>query len=215
MKRIAWPRRLLAILGVALLSAVAAAALPDNPYQRWQLIENTLYGNATWAYERIRFDPEPVDVAVIGSSRTLLGLSGPRIAAKLAADGVPLHVANLSVIEDGRNIQWAVARELFRDKRPKVLVMVIVATFHPWGHPGFKYVAPAAALVAPPAPVLHNWLSDLVYLPYRQLELAAARVAPGAFGLRPGFDPQVYAAKPVDFTVSRTLADEARLHVQP
>ncbi len=210
MKRVAWPRRLAAILGAALLSAVAAAALPDNPYQRWQLIENTLYGQATWDYERIHFDPEPIDVAIIGSSRTLLGLSGPRIAEKLAADGLPLHVANLSVIEDGRNIQWAVARELFKAKRPKLLVMVMGPDFHPWGHPGFRYVAPAAGLAAPPVPLLHNWLQDLVYLPFRQMELAAARVVPDAFGLRPRFDPAVYAAKPVDYTVSRTLADGKR-----
>ncbi|MBV8971433.1 MAG: hypothetical protein JO290_03985 [Sphingomonadaceae bacterium] len=210
MKRLRWPRPLLAILGVALLSAVGAAALPDNPYQRWQLIENTLYGNATWAYERIHFDPAPIDVAIIGSSRTLLGLSGPCIAEKLAADGLPLNVANLSVIEDGRNIQWAIARELFRFKKPRVLVMVMGSSFHPWGHPGFKYIAPAAGIAAPPAPLLHNWPLDLIYLPYRQIELAGAALLPHAFGLRPAFDPAIYRAKPIDFTVSQTLADGKR-----
>ncbi len=52
-----WPARLLAILGLAFLTAAAAATLPDHPYQRWQLVENTLYANATWAYERIHLRP--------------------------------------------------------------------------------------------------------------------------------------------------------------
>lgn len=211
MRRMAWSGRLLAILGVAVLSAAVAAALPDNPYQRWQLVENTLYANATWSYERIHFDPRPIDVAIIGSSRTQLGLSAPRVARDLAAAGQPLAVANLSVIEDGRNIQWAVANELFKAKRPRVMVMVVGATFHPWGHPGFKYVAPAAALAAPPVPLLHNYFKDLIYLPYRQLELAAAAVAPSLSGLRAGFDPVRYAAKPVDYSEPQTLADGKRL----
>jgi len=63
-KRPNWIGSLIAIGGVALAAAVGAAALPDNPYQRWQLIENTLYANATWSYERMHFDPAPIDVAI-------------------------------------------------------------------------------------------------------------------------------------------------------
>ncbi len=207
MKRFPWVRGAALFFVAVLVFAVGAAALPDNPYQRWQLIENTLYANATWSYERIHFDPEPIDVAILGSSRTQLGLSAPRVAAKLAADGVPLHVANLSVIEDGRNIEWAVANELFKAKAPRVIVMVVGASFHQWGHPGFKYVAPALAVAAPPAPFLHNSLADLIYLPYRQMTLFAAYVAPGLFDLRPDFDPARFAAKPVDYSVTQTLPD--------
>ncbi len=211
MRRRNWAAKLLAILGVALLAAVGAAALPDHPYQRWQLIENTLYGNATWSYERIHFDPRPVDVAIIGASRAQLGLSAPRVAERLAAAGVPLEVANLSVIEEGRNIEWAIADELFKVKRPKVLVLSISERYNLWGHPGFKYVAPGGALVSPPAPLLHNSLGDLAYLPYRQLMLFAASLAPSLFDLRDDFDPERYAAKPTDYSQTRVLADGKRI----
>ena len=206
-----WPLTLIAILGTALVAAAGAAALPDNPYQRWQLVEHTLYANATWSYERIRFDPAPIDVAVLGASRSLMGLSAPRVAADLAAAGRPLTVANLSVVEDGRNLDWAIADELFRAKRPKVVVVMIGESVHRWGHPGFKYVAPAGAVAAPPAPLLHNSLADLAYLPYRQLTLFAARLAPGVAGLRDAFDPAAFAAKPDDYTRSQTLADGKRI----
>lgn len=205
--RLRWTPRLVAILAVALLAAVGAAALPDKPYERWQLIENTLFANATWSYERINFDPRPIDVAIIGASRTQLGLSAPRIAARLAAAGLPLEVANLSVIEDGRNMEWAIADQLFRAKRPKLLVIGISEHTHRWGHPGFRYVAPSAAIVAPPEPFLHDWLRDLAYLPYRQLVLFTASFAPSPFGVHEHFDRARYAAKPVDYSQSRVLAD--------
>lgn len=205
--RIGWGLRFAAILGVAVLGAIAAATLPDHPYQRWQLVEDTLYANATWSYERLHFDPRPVDVAILGASRTLMGLSAPRIAATLSAAGTPLAVANLSVIEDGRNLQWAIADELFRTKRPRVVVVMINETVHRWGHPGFRYVAPAAAVAAPPDPLLHNSPTDLIFLPYRQPMLFAAAAAPGLVGLRDRFDPVRYAAKTSDYSVSHTLAD--------
>lgn len=211
MKRPNWIGSLIAIGGVALAAAVGAAALPDNPYQRWQLIENTLYANATWSYERMHFDPAPIDVAIIGSSRAQLGLSAPAVTARLAALGHPLHVANLAVVEDGRNIEWAIADELFRTKHPQVIVLAVEETVHLWGHPGFKYVAPAAAIVAPQALVLHNAKEDVPYLPYRQLMLAGAAFAPGWFGLHPRFDPARFAAKPDDYTVTRVLADGKRI----
>lgn len=206
-----WLRILLSILGIAFLVAVAAAALPDNPYQRWQLVENTLFANATWSYERIYFDPRPVDVAIIGSSRSQIGLSAPRIAARLAALGAPATVANMSVIEDGRNIEWAIADELFRVKHPKLLVVLINEDFNRWGHPGFKYVAPAAAVAWPPAAFLHNSLYDIAYLPFRQLKLFAATIAPAVFDLRLGFDPQHYAQSPIDYSISQTLPDGKRI----
>ncbi len=207
MKTLGWAGRLAAIFGVAVAAAVAAAALPDHPYQRWQLVENTLYSNATWSYERIHFDPRPIDVAILGSSRAQLGLSAPLIAERLAARGLPLAVANLAVIEDGRNLQWAIVDELVRTKRPKTIVLTIAATVHPWGHPGFRYVAPAGAVAAPRAWLLHNAKDDIPYLPYRQLFLAGAAMAPRWFALRDHFDPALFAAKPDDYTVSRQLAD--------
>lgn len=195
------------MLGIAFVAAVLASALPDNPYQRWQLVEDTLFSNATWSYERIHFDPRPVDIAIIGSSRSQIGLSAPRIAARLASLGARATVANMSVIEDGRNIEWAIVDELFKVKRPKLLVVLVNEDFSHWGHPGFKYVAPAAAVALPPVPFLHNSLYDITYLPFRQLKLFAANAAPRVFGLRKAFDPVRYAERPVDYSISQVLPD--------
>lgn len=209
-----WSAKLFGILGAALGAAVAASALPDNPYQRWQQVENTLYANAAWSYERIHFDPRPVDVAIIGSSRSQIGLSAPRIAASLAALGSPATVANMSVIEDGRNIEWAIVNELFKIKHPRLIIVGINEDYNRWGHPGFKYVASAAALAWPPAPFLHNSLYDVTYLPYRQMRLFAASLFPDAFGLRTRFDRVRYNTLPTDFTTSQVMTDGVLIDMQ-
>ncbi len=214
MRHLNWAAAFLGILASALIAAVAAAALPDNAYQRWQQVEGTLYGNAAWSYERIHFDPRPVDVAIIGSSRSQIGLSAPRIAARIAALGHPATVANMSVIEDGRNLEWAVVDELFKVKQPKLLIISINEEYNRWGHPGFKYVAPSAAVAWPPAPFLHNSLYDITYLPYRQMRLFAASLFPDFFGLRTAFDPARYATLPTDYTTTQTMADGVVIDMQ-
>ncbi len=85
MRRAGWPRILLTILAVGLVAAVAAALLPDNPYQRYATLDHTIQNRVRWIYERLHFDPTPVDVAVIGPSRSGAGVSSPRLEADLAA----------------------------------------------------------------------------------------------------------------------------------
>jgi hypothetical protein len=69
-----------------------------------------------------------------------------------------------------------------------------------YGHAVFKYIAPASAIVAPPAPLLHNYIYDLGYLPARQVKLFAARFLPYLLGLRDTFDPAIYARTQSDYT---------------
>ena len=45
-------------------------------------------------------------------------------------------------------------------------------------------------MVNPGYPTNLKYLSDLIYLPYRQMRLFAADVAPGVVGLTKTFDPR-------------------------
>ena len=199
-------RTICASLATALALCAGACLLPDNPYQRWQLVDSAdadggIFANLRWAYERMHFDDRPIDIAVVGPSKTMNGVSAPRIEEQLASRGITAHVANFSAVAAGRNLQWAVVHELLKTKSPKVIVVGVDA--HPffYGHPAFKYVAPASAMIAPPAPLLHNYFRDLAYLPSRQVKLFAARFFPDLFGLRDKFDPAIYAASKTDFTL--------------
>lgn len=189
-----------ASVATGLALSALASLLPDNPYQRWQLTDGTIFDQLRWSYERINFDERPVDVAIVGPSRSLLGLSAERISRQLAARGQPANVANFSVVAAGRNVQWAILDELFRKKAPKIVVIAVDGRPFFYGHPAFKSVAAASDIAFPPAPLLHNYPIDLAHLPSRQVKLFAANLFPGQFGLRKEFDPAIYANTRSEFT---------------
>jgi hypothetical protein len=196
------------ILLVGALSAVGAACLPDYPYERFQLLPE-LYQRLAWIYERIHYDPRPIDVAIIGPSKTFLGVSAGEVEQRLSILGEPASVANFSLLFQGRNAQWAILDELYKSKRPRILIVQFDAETAIWGHPWFKYFAPSADIVFAPSIFLHNYFEDLSFLPFRQMELLAASLFPSMLGLRPDFDPVQYANARTDFTTSfRGLSGE-------
>jgi hypothetical protein len=190
-----------------LVIAVAVCLLPENSYQRWQLLGGTIHARARWIYERVHFDPMPIDVAFVGPSRVGSAVDAPRLGAALAARGLPANVVNFSLPENGRNINYAIVAEMMETKRPKLLVIGVIEKPSRYGHAAFKYVAPRGMIAIPSYLGQINYLSDLVYLPYRQLELFAADIAPAASGLIKQFDPSLYLGHSVDTTGSIILPD--------
>ena len=191
---------ILAALAFALVVNAAVCLLPENDYQKWQLQDPD--GRLRWIYERIHFDPTPIDVAIVGPSREQLGISPAAIEQELAKRGEPANVVNFALPGAGRDIQWAILEELFKAKSPKVVVLGVEDQPYPFGHFLFKYVAPASAVAFPPSPFLHNYLYNLAYLPVRKLKLFGANLFPDLFGLTKDFDPAHYAKNRTDYTTN-------------
>jgi hypothetical protein len=195
--------RTVAIPLLAVVLAVLVCFLPNDPYQRYQQLDGTSYQTVHWAYERIHDDPTPIDVLILGSSRTLLGLRTSLIEQRLAEAGKPAHVVNTSLVGEGRDSEWEIYQEIVKAHRhPKVIVMMIAGSPRPWGHESFKYIAPAPDVLTEARHGLYAGVRDLMYLPYRQMHMFAALVAPVAFELPRTFDPARYAATRTDFTTS-------------
>src|SRR5579863_9723016 len=146
---------ILAAFALALVLLAAVCLLPENGYQRWQL-QTIMDDRLRWIYERIHFDPKPIDIAIIGPSRVQLGFSAAAIEDKLAQNGKHPNVVNLAFPGAGRNIQWAIVHELFKTKSPKAIVLEVEDKPYPFGSFAFKYVAPAEAIVFSPTPFLHD-----------------------------------------------------------
>ena len=211
MTTIPWRRGVLIMLGVALLAAALAASLPDKPYQRWSTLEKTIQNRLRWVYERIHQDPAPIDVVLLGPSRGGAGVSAPRVQERLAALGKPLGVVNFSLPENGRDLHWVVENELLSKRSPRLIIIVVIEKPGRFGHPAFKYIAPASAVIDPAYVGNLNYLSNLIYLPYRQLRLFLAQFAPAAFGLPDRFDPARYAGTAFDSTNSFVTGDGIRV----
>jgi len=194
---------LCAALGVALVLNAAVCLLPENDYQRWQL-QDVMDGRLRWIYERIHFDPKPINVAILGASRAELGLSAAAIEKRLATLGKNVNVVNFALPGSGRDIQWTVLEELLKAKSPKVVVIEVDDQPYPFGHFMFKDIAPAEAISFPPTPFLHNYLYNITHLPIRKLTLFGANLFPDMFGLPKTFDSEHYAQTRTDYTTSFT-----------
>jgi len=205
--RVRWMFRFWAVLAVALAAGAIACFLPDNAYQRWQLLDGTIHARARWIYERCNFDPTPIDVAVIGPSRTGQGVDAPRLARALASGGVSANVVNFSLPEAGRNMNWVVAEQLFQSHHPKIVILGVTEKPSRFGHPAFKFIAPNMEIIDPGYVSDADYFPDLIYLPFRQLYLFAADVAPGLFHLTKTFDRSRYPGPSIDTTGSVVLPD--------
>ena len=195
------------VLGTVVLTGLGAACLPDAPYERFQLLDNTIQRDARWIYERTTFDTAPIDVAFLGPSRIGAAVDAPLLQKDLAALGVQANVVNLSTPEEGRNLNLVFAEELFASKHPKLVVIGVIEKPGRFGHPAYKYLAPAAMVANPGYVGNLSYASDLMYLPFRQMKLFAARLFPSLSGFDEMFDPSRYAGSNPPFANVLHLPD--------
>lgn len=206
-KRLSPSAFLAAIFVGALAVAGAAIILPHDPYYRYQGHDSGTTRKADWIYERLHFDKTPVDVALIGTSRTAGGLSEAIIEAEYCnRTGRRLHVANLGIPETGRNMHYEIAKEALTAKRPSLVVIELNEFESRRPHRGFVVLADAADVLTAPAFLNLDYLSDLIRLPGRQADLFLETLF-GAPPVRKRFDPDAYNGEHFDRTQRIVLLD--------
>ena len=188
-------RSYLAVLAIGcILCAVLATMLPHDPYIRYQITKNTIYERTRYQYERLHFDPTPIDVVFIGSSRTAGGVEPALVERGLRENGIPLHIANLSLPATGMDIRIVQAREALRT-HPEIRLMIIpvIETFPRDGHQAFGELATTRDILSSHWLINRNLPTSLLRLPMRQMKLFAATLLPDAFGYQARFDLATYA----------------------
>jgi hypothetical protein len=114
------------LLAIAAISFVALAFIEDDPYSRHKAALSTDYIKAKWIYERLHFDPTPVDIAFLGSSRTMQNVDSALIEKALnASTGGEFHVVNLALPKLGRDVPYLFGRMLVETKKPKLVVVEV------------------------------------------------------------------------------------------
>ena len=186
-------KAVLAILAMALGLAALTLFIPTDPYLRWQLLGGTIHERSRWIYERIHYDSTPIDVVVIGSSRTGAGIIAPRLAEETG-----LNVVNFSLPEAGRNINYAIIDELLKTKQPRLIVLGVTEKPSRTGHSTWRYLAPTDKVLDPGYAGNIMYVPDLGFQPWRQLKLFAAGLSPETFGMRRQFDRADYAGPILD-----------------
>jgi hypothetical protein len=191
---------LFALVATFVALCVAVCLLPHDRYIRYQQLSQTMQFRQQWAYERVHFDPTPIDVALVGVSRTLAGISGPGLEDRLSQSlGRPVHVANLSMPQQGRNAHFIVARELLQNRpETRVLILAVVEQMPRVAHPVFRNIAELEDVVTAPKVINYSYIDDLTFMPWRQLSLFVQSSFPQAFGVTTRFDAANYLGTDVD-----------------
>jgi hypothetical protein len=145
--------------------------LPHDKYLRYEALNDGVAPTASWIYERIVRDPNSIDLAFIGTSRTGFSIHSARMEEDLAARGIDVKVANLHIVKTGRNMQYVIAKELLTHKAVKLLVVEMDDEEDRSPHPDFIYLADSFDVVWAPIFINLRYFSDLARLPGRQFGL--------------------------------------------
>jgi hypothetical protein len=210
---------LLGLLALCFSSyCVLSYFLPHDRYIRYQQLANSDLFRSRWVYERIHYDKTPIDVAIMGSSRLETSVSAPILEKELSEKlGRPIHVANLAIPQEGRNLHFLVARELLENHPETRIILLSVVERADLSHPAFRYLADALDLLRAPLLLNHYYFLDAAFLPYRQMSYFVQTTFPGWFGVSRTFRKD-YAGTGFDTTYSfyvpsGKLVD--RYHVMP
>jgi hypothetical protein len=200
-KKRAWI--LLALLALCFsLYCVLSYFLPHDRYIRYQQMPDSDLFRSRWVYERIHYDKTPIDVAIIGSSRLETSVSAPILEKELSEKfGRPIHVANLAIPLEGRNLHFLVARELMEYHPETRIILLSVVERADLSHPAFRYFADPIDLLRAPLLLNHYYFIDAAFLPYRQMSYFVQTYLPAWFGESLAFRKD-YAGTNFDTTYS-------------
>jgi hypothetical protein len=185
-----------------MLYCVLSYVLPHDRYIRYQQLTNSDLFRTRWVYERIHYDKTPIDVAILGSSRLETSVSAPILEKELSEKlGRPIHVANLAIPQEGRNLHYLVARELLQNHPETRIILVSIVENADLSHPAFRYLADPVDLLQAPLFISHYYFLDAAFLPYRQMSYFVQTLFPAWFGVSRTFRKD-YAGTGFDTTYS-------------
>jgi hypothetical protein len=194
-------------LAIAAALLVCAALTPHDPYYRWQELETKFSRKGDWIYERLHFDPTPIDVALIGTSRTANGISGPDVEkAFCEATGRRIQVVNLGYAGIGRDIEYVIAKEAAFAKKPRLLLVELNEFEFRNQHESFIVIANPIDVLAAPIFVNSSYISNVGRLPGRQLSLFF-KTRLRTPNVRETFDRAAYNPRADDRTRAYTMLD--------
>lgn len=141
--------------------------LPYPEEFAYHYIEQDCYNHGSWIYDRIKNNPQPVDIAFIGSSHTLHAVQEKKMEELV---GNNLHFANLGYCRYGRNLEYVFLKLLLKYKSPRLVVIEVHEDEEKKGHPIFPYLAGTNDVLFPPAIYNRNYIPDLIQATSARLE---------------------------------------------
>ena len=97
---------------------------------------------ASWIYNRIFIDKRDIDIVFSGASHTSCAIMDNFIETELNKhSNKKLNVANLGYCRGGRDIQYVMLKDLFENKKPRIIIVGVSEDELKKSHPVFPYLA--------------------------------------------------------------------------
>ncbi|MBX7108529.1 MAG: hypothetical protein K1X61_07780 [Chitinophagales bacterium] len=140
---------LLLFMLLPMASIIFLFVIPADKQFAYHFIKSDCYNHSDWIYARMH-DTAAVDIAFIGSSRTIHAIADSLIETAISGNASkPVHVVNLGYCRFGRNMDFAIVKDLMSAKRIKKLVLEVREDEEPFSHLDFGYIASSADLLRP------------------------------------------------------------------
>jgi hypothetical protein len=108
----------------------------------YRFVEGECSNKASWIHDRVFLSGKNMDVVFIGASQTACAVKDELIEKKLGElTGETVNVVNLGYCRGGRDIQYVMLKEVFRQKNPKLVVIEVSEDEPKYSHPVFPYLA--------------------------------------------------------------------------
>jgi len=127
---------------------------------------------AGWIYDRIHRDDKNIDIAFLGSSHTMMGIDSEAIDRSLnvVVKNAPTSV-NFGMPYAGDNLPYILTKQLLSQRPVKLLVIEVRETPARIPNPMFRNLADTSDILLPVWVLNVNALSDIAFLPRRQIAL--------------------------------------------
>jgi hypothetical protein len=125
-----------------LAGTVLLFLIPVDKNFSYHFVKGECDNKAAWIYHRVFEQPENIDIVFSGASQTSCGVMDELIENEISAiTGQKIKVANLGYCRRGRDIQFAMLKDMFQQKKPKILVLEVAEDEPKKSHPVFPYLA--------------------------------------------------------------------------
>ncbi len=130
--------------------------IPISPKQLSSGLKNDCHNRASWMYSRLYENSKPIDLAFIGSSRTMNSVNDRELQQELPQ----LSTVNFAYCRYGRNLQLRLLKNLVEKKHLQYLVLEVRVDENPFSHPIFPYLATNKDLIQSQPLFNKDYISD-------------------------------------------------------
>ncbi len=138
--------------------ALAILFIPMNTRLKYIGLRNECFDHAILLYDRSHNNPEPVDIAFFGSSRTINCIDDTLIQRKL---GGKKHIFNFGYCTLGQNIYYTLVKTLLEGKKIETVVLEVREDEDRYSHNMFPFLADTKDVLFPPLLFNRDYFVDI------------------------------------------------------